>query len=184
MAPLKETQCKNWAGSQQELKFAPLGENQSQGKDKKARNPSVFDRNFVEILGSKQQLSPKKITHRSHVGNASENAARFARTWFPKRRRCKTRWRTITRRLRRKAKQNRSIQREDRQRSYNLRQDEMKEPKVNSEQWKRLVGEKRSRGKLAAGLHSTHWASSTRSWRCTRARRCVRIICSKKPRRH
>ena len=28
----------------------------------------------------------------------------------------------------------------------------MKEPKVNSEQWKRLVGEMRSRGKLAADL--------------------------------
>ena len=50
------------------------------------------------------------------------------------------------------AKQNRSIQGEDRQRSYNLRQDEMKEPKVNSEQWKRLDGEMRSRGKLAADL--------------------------------
>ena len=35
---------------------------------------------------------------------------------------------------------------------YNLREDEKKEPKVNGEQWKTIVNEKRSRGKLATGL--------------------------------
>ena len=45
---------------------------------------------------------------------------------------------------------------------------------VNGKQWTRLVGEKRSRGKLAV---SFGWASSTRSWRNTRSRRSTRRIC-------
>ena len=55
---------------------------------------------------------------------------------------------------------------------YDVRQDEKKELRVNGKQWKRLVGMKRSRGKLATGLGAQgfeHKIMEFDARRCTRA---------------